>query len=524
MANAPKEVQPGERPIRWRIGLRIGLLGAGAVLIVRLQSDWPFQKRNLTTQQILSLTAIALLVWWTFLSRAPQRLRVGVTTGLGVAALIGALLFRLGGLTGDMAPILEFRWGRSEAPRLSLVKSDSISATVSQLINRSNDTSFPQFYGPNRDGVLPGPRLATDWSADPPQVTWRRPIGSGWSGFAIVGDVCIGQEQRGGEECVVARSLLTGEPLWVHADPVHYGTVIGGEGPRATPTVSGARVLAFGATGLLNCLDLLTGSCLWSRDIVRESGGRTQEWGATSSPLIVNDLVIVHAGEGGDHSLIAFHIADGSPAWRGGERPSYASPVRANLAGVPQVLSFNDGSISGHNPMTGEMLWQRPWGNGNVVCSLPLIVSTNRVLFSSGYGVGSELLEIARQTNDALTARSLWKSTRLKSKFSHLFSRNGCVLGLDDGIFACLSLEDGRLLWKEGRYGHGQGLLVGDLYLLMAESGELVLLRPTAAAPDELARFRVFNSKTWNPIALSGERLLVRNDQEVVCLRLKLAP
>lgn len=524
MAKVPKEALSRERPNRWKVGLRIGLLGAGAVLFVRLQGDWPFQKRNLATQQILSVTAIALLVWWTFLSRAPQRLRVGVTYGLGVAALLGALLFRLGGLTGDMAPILEFRWGRTETPRLPPVKADSSPGSVVQLINRSDHAAFPQFYGPNRDGVLPGPRLATDWLANPPRVSWRRAIGLGWSGFAMVGDVCIGQEQRGGEECVVARSLLTGEPLWVHADPVRYGTVIGGEGPRATPTLTGARVLAYGATGLLNCLDLLTGNCLWSRDVVRESGGNAPEWGATSSPLIVNDLVIVHAGEGGDHSLIAFHIADGSPAWQGGERPSYASPISANLAGVPQVLSFNDGSISGHNPKTGVTLWQRPWGNGNVVCSLPLIVSTNRVLFSSGYGVGSELLEIGRQANDTLTVRSLWKSPRLKSKFAHLYSRDGCVFGLDDGIFACLSLDDGRLQWKEGRYGHGQGLLVGDLYLLMAESGELVLLRPTPAAPDELGRFRVFDSKTWNPIALSGERLLVRNDREVACLELKLAP
>ena len=86
-----------------------------------------------------------------------------------------------------------------------------------------------------------------------------------------------------------------------------------------------------------------------------------------------------------------------------------------------------------------------------------------------------------------------------------------------------VDLKDGSLRWKEGRYGHGQGLLVGDLYLLMAESGELVLLRPTPAAPNELARFRVFNAKTWNPLAFSGDLLLARNDQEAACLRLKLA-
>ena len=111
----------------------------------------------------------------------------------------------------------------------------------------------------------------------------------------------------------------------------------------------------------------------------------------------------------------------------------------------------------------------------------------------------------------------------MKAKFAHMFIRDGCVFGLDDGMFACVDLKDGAQKWKEGRYGHGQGLLVGDLYLLMGESGELVVLRPTHDAPYELARFRVFNSKTWNPIALSGNLLLVRNDREAVCLRLALA-
>jgi outer membrane protein assembly factor BamB len=93
---------------------------------------------------------------------------------------------------------------------------------------------------------------------------------------------------------------------------------------------------------------------------------------------------------------------------------------------------------------------------------------------------------------------------------------------LDDGILPCLDLKDGAQRWKEGRYGHGQGLLVGNLLLLMAENGELVLLQPKPESPNELGRFRVFSGKTWNPIALAGDLLLVRNDLEAACLRLKV--
>jgi outer membrane protein assembly factor BamB len=508
--------------VRWRLGFGIALLSAIGIIAVRLQDDWPFQKRNLTTQQITAVTVIALLFWWTFLSRAPERLRLGVTYSVGAVALLGALLFRLGGMSGDMAPILEFRWAKPRADVVAFTNRSS--AWPVSLATPSTNASFPQFYGPNRDGVLSGVRLATNWSLHPPQVVWRKSMGAGWSGFAIVGAVCLGQEQRGSKECVIARRLDTGDELWVHTDEARYDTIIGGEGPRATPTVMSNRVFTQGATGILNCLDLRTGAVIWSRDVVKESGGNRPEWGASSSPLIVNDLVIVHGGEGGGHSLLAFRLADGLPVWKTGNQPGYASPMTANLAGTTQVISFNDGSIAGYDPALGATLWERPWGNGNVVCASPLLVSSNRVLFSSGYGVGAELLEISHLSNGTFAATTIWKSSRLKAKFAHMFLRTGCVFGLDDGILACVDLADGSQRWKEGRYGHGQGLLLGDLYLLMAESGELVLLRPTVDGPGELARFRVFHSKTWNPIALSGDLLVVRNDREAACLRVKLGP
>ncbi len=519
MTDARTATQPPLGPIRWWLGLRLALLGLIAVVWTRFQGDWPFQKRNLITYEILIVTAIALLIWWTFLSRAPKRLRLSVTFGLAGVMLAGALLFHLRGMSGDMAPIVEFRWAGHGSFAAAATNHGS---TIQRFNDSTND--FPQFYGPNRDGVLPGPKFDTNWAAQPPQILWRLPVGTGWSGFAVVGDVCVTQEQRGGDECVVARELATGRELWSHTDPARYHTTVAGEGPRATPTVVSNRVFTFGATGILNCLDLATGQRLWSREVVKESGGKVPQWGATSSPLLVDALIIVHGGEGGSHSLFAFRSVDGAPVWKGGTGPSYSTPLLATLAGVPQVLAFNNGSISGHDPKTGATLWQRTWGNGNVVCASPLVASSNRVLFSSGYGVGAELLEFSRKTNGGLAVERVWKSIRMKAKFAHLFVRDGCVFGLDDGMFACVDLKDGAQKWKEGRYGHGQGLLVGELYLLMAESGELVLLRPTPDAPNELARFRVFNSKTWNPIALAGDLLLVRNDREAACLRLQLGP
>ena len=519
---------PSPRRIRWWPGLALFTIALAGITWVRMQSDWPFQKRNQATAVIGIVCGILLVVWWTFLSHAPSRVRLRVTYGLAVVGLGLAVLFRVRGVSGDMLPILEFRWASRESLPGTQMNSVAASMNREQTLQRFNALTnfpFPQFLGPDRNGILPEPRLETNWTAHPPKIVWRQKVGAAWSGFAIVGEVCLTQEQRGEDECVVAYELATGKQLWLHADKARYNTTIAGEGPRATPTIQNNRVFTCGATGILNCLDLATGGRIWTRNVVAKSRGKIPQWGCASSPLLVNGLMIVHGGEQTRSSLHAFRADDGQPVWSGGNRnPGYASPSAAVLAGVPQLLAFNDGSISAHDPATGVTLWEKPWGNGSVVCASPVVVGENRVLFSSGYGVGAELLEIGHNVNGRLTAQLVWKSIRMKAKFAHLFVRDGCLFGLDDGIFACVGLKDGAQRWKEGRYGHGQGLLVGDLYLLMAESGELILLRPTPDAPNELARFRVFNSKTWNPTAMSGNWLLARNDRGAVGLRLKSLP
>ena len=503
--------------IRWWPGLILGLLMVGSIVFVHAQGEWAFQKRNLAVAKVTSIAFILLVIWWTFFSRAPTRLRLSVTYGLTGAFVVFVALVRTRGMTGDLVPIFEFRWAKHQS--LPAVQTNSAAA-----VQRSNDLTnadFPQFLGPDRDGVLSIPRLDTNWTSRPPGIVWRQRIGAACSGFTVVGNIAITQEQRGEDECVVTYDLTSGRQFWLHSGKARYDTVTAGEGPRATPTVVSNRIITFGATGILNCLELASGRLVWTRDVVSESGGKVLEWGCTSSPLVLNGLVIVHGGEGARHSLHAFRLKDGELVWSGGvAKPSYASLSFVTLAGIPQVLAFNHGLITSHDPATGETLWQRPWGNGNVVCSSPVLVGTNRVLFSSGYSVGAELLEISHDAARGHSAKTVWKSIRMKSKFGHLFARDGFLYGLDDGIFACVNLADGSQRWKEGRYGHGQGLLVGDLYLLMGESGEIILLRPTPDAPNELARFRVFGSRTWNPMALSGDMLLVRNDHEAVCLQL----
>lgn len=505
---------PLKNRIRWRAAGWILLAGIAAHLAVRW---WPIQQiqvRNMILFVLGGITLALLGAWWLLASRASWRLRLGVIAGVCLLAGSMAAVFRIRGVTGDLVPILETRWAHQDAPPRR---------TVATFVpDAGGRPDFPQYLGAERDAkIRQGPVLSADWEKSPPQVVWRQPIGQAWSGFAVVGNRAITLEQRGGREVVVCLDVLTGGLLWEHADEARYDSALGGVGPRTTPTVADGRVFTFGATGILNCLSLDQGTLIWQRRMAEEAPGCLPEWGYAGSPLVHAGMVIISAGQDGGKSMRAYQVADGAPVWQGGSQAAgYASPMLCTLGGVPQVIGFNLRFITAHDAATGAVLWEHPWGNRQPVAAQPVPIGGDELVFSSGYGVGAERLRITRDDAGAWTVKRVWKSISLKAKMASFVEHEGCLYGLDDGILTGVDAANGKRLWKSGRHGHGQLLWIGDRLLVTAESGDLILLEPTRDGPNELTRFSVFDAKTWNPPALSGDLLLMRTDQEAVCLRL----
>jgi outer membrane protein assembly factor BamB len=499
---------------KWRYWLLLlpVLLVAGGLLWVWLFRDVQRQDKHLSSFVILLIGYALFLLWVVLVSRWRAAIRWSL---LGTTVVIGALCaltLRISGVTGDLLPIVRWRWAKLETRDTNFTSTASAAARIS-FIN-----SFPQFMGPDRNGIIPGPPLRRNWRESPPQELWRRPVGEAWSGFVIQNERAITQEQRGNEELVTCYHVQTGALLWKHADSGRFANTLAGIGPRATPTIASNRVFAVGAHGTLNCLDLQTGKLLWTRDTLAENGASLPEWAVACSPLVAGPAVFVTVGGRGS-AMVAYDIDSGSKLWASGnDSPHWCSPVRFGIGGVPQVVVFSE-NVTSYRETDGRILWQYPWRSSHPHVTSPALFGTNRVLISQGYGGGSELIEVSPTTNRWHVQR-IWKSNRLKSKFANLIIHRGFVYGLDDGMLACVDLTDGQLKWKGERYGHGQLLLVGDTLLVTAENGEIVLVQPDPAAPREIARHRVLKSKTWNPPALAGEVLLMRNDQEAVALRL----
>lgn len=538
-------------PMVWPDGLMYCVIGgvAGAVLVVIW---WLFFSRAAWVDRLgaVALMAAAMAVTPRILDRslatgamgfifyilavpglclafvvavaASRRLSDGVRRATIAAAILLACggwgLFRTNGINGDAVSDLAWRWAPTAEDRLvhastlPTVVAAPVPAAAPKIVKPTAD--WPGFRGPHRDDVVTGVKIETDWAKSPPVEMWRRPIGPGWSSFAVHGDLLYTQEQRGGDEVVACYRVSTGEPVWTHRDAARFWESNAGAGPRATPTLHNGRVYTFGATGILNALDAASGAVVWSRDAGSDASVKVPEWGFASSPLVVDDMVVVAAAG----KLAAYDIANGEPRWFGPDgHYGYSSPHLVTIDGVRQIVLLSGPGATGVG-VDGTKLWEFAMPAGARIVQ-PAQTADGDLLVNEGESRNLHRIAVSHGT-----VEERWSSNGLKPYFSDFVVHNGYAYGFD-GLLSCIDLKDGKRVWKGGRYGSGQMLLLADqdLLLVLSEEGELALV---SAVPDqfkELARFKAIEGKTWNHPVLVGDVLLVRNGEQMAAFRLKLA-
>jgi outer membrane protein assembly factor BamB len=469
----------------------------------------------------LFLLSTLWVVWlgWMFYEPLRWQVRWGVLALLLIILIGERPLLKIEGLNGAGTRIrVAWRWEDSPLDEPAVA---SVHAKAD--LTRTTRDDYPQFLGPHRLGVQPSATLARTWDRKPRRV-WERRVGPGWGAFAVVGNYAITQEQRAEIECVICYQVSDGKIVWVHEDRARFASTLGGPGPRATPTIAGGRVYTVGPTGLLNCLDGATGESLWHVNILEDNDAENIGHGVCGSPLLVDDLVVVSPTGKNGFSLAAYHRKTGKRIWRGGrDQASYGSPLLAEVDGVRQILLYTSEGVTGHEAATGKVLWSFPWTNSEEVnCSQPIVDAggPGRVFVSTGYGKGCALFHVRRSGDGSWKWKTLWEKPLMKTKFTTPVVYKGFIYGLDDGILECIDVTTGKKRWKDGRYGHGQILLAGDLLLVQADNGAVVLVEPWPDRLRELGRFRPLTDKTWNNPALAGRYLLVRNARRAACYEL----
>ena len=365
-------------------------------------------------------------------------------------------------------------------------------------------------------------RIKTDWAASPPVELWRRPVGPGWSSFAAGDGLLYTQEQRGEFEVVACYDVTTGKPVWTHRDAARFWESNAGAGPRGTPTLHDGRVYTFGATGIVDALDAGNGAVIWTRNAASDTGAKLPGWGFASSPLVVDELVIIAASG----RLAAYDLSTGAPRWvkkEGGA--SYSSPHLLTIGGVAQIVFLNNTGATGFAPTDGKVLWKHAWPGTAI--PQPALTADGSLLITTGDmagAIGVRRLAVANGSG-GWTAEEKWTSNGLKPYFNDFVVHDGHAFGFDGSILACIDLQDGKRKWKGGRYGHGQLILLADqsLLLVLSEEGELALVAAVPGQFTEIARFPAMEDKTWNHPVLAGDILLVRNGREMVAFRLSRA-
>ncbi|HJT76029.1 MAG TPA: PQQ-binding-like beta-propeller repeat protein [Gemmataceae bacterium] len=517
------DAPPRRPPSFLRVWLPVLLVALWALGVVGIWAwpdpDWAKVYRVVSTFGSAVLLLMLLGIWFVLFSGVRLWVRAVVVLA-GVAALLflPRALVREVHFSGNMVPVVHFRWEPPEQTWLSPADPSAL-RPVGDLSGAGPD-DYPAYRGRRRDGIVQGPALARAW-ATPKRPVWRHPCGGGYAGFAIAGNAAVTIEQRAGQEVVACYDTATGQERWVYEHPARFSEAMGGDGPRATPTIADGQVYSLGATGHLACLDAATGSKKWSVEIL--DGEPNVAWGMSGSPLVYDNLVVVNPGRQSDaakdRALVAYDRATGKLVWSAGNaRAGYSSPQLATLAGRRQVLIFDAVGIGGYDAATGKELWRfDDWKTQQGInVAQPLVLDGDRVFISSAYGMGCAMLRVS-EADGKWSVKPLWKTTKMRCRFTSPVAYQRHLYGLDEGILVCLDAADGSRKWRGGRYDHGQLLLSGDLLVILAEDGDLALAEATPAAARELGRFHALDGKTWNYPALAGGRAYVRNDHEMAC-------
>jgi outer membrane protein assembly factor BamB len=383
------------------------------------------------------------------------------------------------------------------------------------VTNRTLD-DWPQWRGPKRDGVSAEKGLLKDWPRTGPPLLWKATgAGDGYSSFSVVNGRLYTLGARGGTEYVMAFDTSSGRKVWEVAHGSRFGNDRG-DGPRATPTVDGDRLYAFGASGDLTALELATGRKIWSVNVLRQFGAANITWGLSESPLVLSDRILVNAG-GSGASVVALRKTDGSVLWKSGnDEAGYSSAVLHESGGIRQAIFFTGQRALGLDVQTGKLLWSYDQVANSTANVATPISRGNRVFLSSDYGTGAALLELT-PAGGAFSARQVYFTREMRNHHATSVLVGNYLYGFSSAILTAMNFDTGQVAWRDRSVGKGSVIYADDRLYLFSENGVVGLVEANPEGYSEHGRFQIPTGSlpTWSHPVVSGGKLFIRDQDQI---------
>lgn len=394
----------------------------------------------------------------------------------------------------------------------ALVLSFSLAALA---LASGND--WPQWRGPNRDGVSVETGLVKTWPEAGPNVLWRAEIGTGFSGMAVAAGRLVTMYAERGEEFVICYDAASGKELWRFKSDAAFPSQFG-DGPRATPAIDGDLVYALGANGLLHALSVKDGKVLWQHNLREEYEAAIPQHGVSTSPILEGDLILVNAGGANNHAFVAFNKKDGRFAWASHfDNPDYAAPIAITVNGMRQIIFFTGSSLVSVSPKDGQVYWKHPFPPQAYNAATPVFVPDNKIFISSGVEKGAALLEITTVDNKP-AAKTIWESKVMRNDFSSSVLVGDYIYGFDRAILKCINVTTQEEKWAQRGYQNGTLIFADGHLIVLGERGKLGLVEANPNEFKEIATAQVLRGRCWTVPALADGKLYVRNQKELLCL------
>ena len=386
---------------------------------------------------------------------------------------------------------------------------------TTSVSNRALD-DWPQWRGVNRDGKSTETGLLKSWPQAGPTRVWQATgAGEGYSSFSVADGRLYTLGARGGTEYVMALDEATGKKVWEVESGNRFSNDRG-DGPRGTPTVDGAQLYAYGASGDLAALDAASGKTLWKVNVLKQFGGGNINWGLSESPLVLRDRIVVNAG-GPEASIVALNKKDGSVLWRSqGDRAGYSSAILHEIGGIPQAIFFTAQRALGVDTRDGRLLWSYDRVSNRTANIATPIARGNHVFLSSDYGTGAALLELSASGN-GVNAKEVYFTNEMRNHHASSVLIGDHLYGFSSAILTAMKFDTGEVAWRDRSVGKGSVIFADDRLYLYSERGVVGLAEANPAGYREHGRFqlRTGSLPTWSHPVVANGKLFLRDQDNI---------